>query len=110
MFGPVWVEHVDGTLEASAWYALADHARHTLSRAYHAGCLVPDFVPAWMRPHDEAGESASSQLVACVHRHFRMSATRATAATRLATATLALACAAVTALDAASVALHSALT
>ena len=107
MFGPVWLEHADGTIEPASWHTLSEERRHSTSRAFHAGCFVPDYVPAWMRPLDAC---ASAQLPrADTHRSFRLSTTSRTAAGRIAAGTLSLACAAVAALDAATIALHSTL-
>ncbi len=106
MFGPVWVEHADGTIEPASWHALSEDGRRTTSRAFHAGCFVPDYVPAWMRPVEACSEPAVLTLAA--HRSFRLTATRWTTANRGTAAVLTLASAAVTALDAATIALHSA--
>ncbi len=107
MFGPVWVEHEDGTIEPTSWHTLSEEGRHSTSRAFHAGCFVPDYVPAWMRPLD-AWPPAPLRSVAA-HRSFHLTTTHWTTASRVAAGTLSLACATVTALDAATIALHSTL-
>jgi len=105
MFGPIWVEHRDGSIEPASWHALSSEGRRTVSRAFHAGCFVPDFVPEWMRSSDQF-EAQPAPSVAR-HRSFRMTAPRLTGTGRAAAATLSLACSAVTALDAVTVALHA---
>jgi hypothetical protein len=107
MFGPVWLEHADGTIEPASWHTLSEERRHSTSRAFHAGCFVPDFVPAWMRPLDACAPAPLPSAEA--HRSFRLTATSRNAASKVAAGTLSLACAAVTALDTATIALHSAL-
>ena len=106
MFGPVWVERVDGTVEPAAWHNMSEEARHGVARAFHAGCFVPDRVPEWMRPSGDCVELPRTTVAA--HRSFRLSGTRWSTPTRVAAATLSLACAAVAALDAATVVLHGA--
>ena len=59
MFGPVWLEHADGTIEPASWHTLSEERRHSTSRAFHAGCFVPDYVPAWMRPLDACASGAT---------------------------------------------------
>ena len=103
MFGPVWVEHYDGTIEPASWHTLSEERRHSASRAFHAGCFVPDYVPAWMRPLDTY---VPVPLPSAAHRSFRLSTTSLTGASRVATGMLSLACAAVTALDATTIALR----
>ena len=107
MFGPVWVEHEDGTIEPASWHSLSEERRHSTSRAFHAGCVVPDYVPDWMRPLDTCAPAPLPSVEA--HRSFHLTTTSWTAASRVAAGTLSLACAAVTALDAASVVLHQTL-
>ena len=107
MFGPVWAEHEDGTIEPASWHTLSEERRHSTSRAFHAGCFVPDYVPAWMRPLDTCAPAAAPSGEG--HRSFHLTTMSWSAASRMAAGMLSLACAAVTALDAASVALHSTL-
>ncbi len=107
MFGPVWVEHGDGTIEPASWDILSEERRHSASRAFHAGCFVPDYLPAWMRPLDTCAPAPLPGGAA--HRTFRLTTTRRSAASTAAAGMLSLACAAVTALDAATIALHSTL-
>ena len=107
MFGPVWVEHGDGSIEPASWHTLSEQRRHSASRAFHAGCLVPDYPPDWMRPLDESVPAPLPSGGA--HRSFRVTTTRVTLASRVAAGMLSLACAAIAALDAATVALHSTL-
>ena len=107
MFGPVWVEHDDGTIEPASWHTLSEGRRHSASRAFHAGCFVPDYVPAWMRPVDTCAPAPLPSAAA--HRSFHLSTPSWTAASRAATGMLLLACAAVTALDATTIALHATL-
>jgi len=107
MFGPVWLEHADGTIEPASWHILSEERRHSTSRAFHAGCFVPDYVPAWMRPLDGCAPAPLPSRGA--HRSFRLTTASRSAASKVAAGTLSLACAAVAALDAATIALHSTL-
>jgi hypothetical protein len=107
MFGPVWVEHGDGTIEPASWHILGEERRHSASRVFHAGCFVPDHLPAWMHPLDTWAPAPLPSGAA--HRSFRLTTTRMTAASRVGAGMLSLACAAIAALDAATVALHSTL-
>lgn len=107
MFGPVWVEHGDGSIEPASWHTLSDERRHSASRAFHAGCFVPDYPPAWMHPLETCAAAPLPRRVG--HRSFHLTNTRWSAASRLAAGMLSLACATVTSLDAATIALHSTL-
>jgi hypothetical protein len=107
MFGPVWLEHADGTIEPASWHTLSEERRHSTSRAFHAGCFVPDYVPAWMRPLDACAPAPLQSGDA--HRSFRLTTASRTATGTVVAGTLSLACAAVATLDAATIALHSTL-
>src|SRR5579871_1073079 len=100
LFGPIWIEHRDGSVEPGSWQFTGEERRATAVRAYHAGCFVPDFVPDWLRAPEPAAEPPRADRRG--HRSFRLSTTRWTALQRASAAALSLACATVTSLDLAS--------
>ena len=106
MFGPAWIEHSDGIIEPATWHTLSEQSRPSISRAFHAGCVIPDYLPAWMDPTGTAAERQTP--CGSSHRSFRLTATPWNAASRMAAATLSLGCAAIAALDAATIVLYAA--